>query len=155
MDPMKLKTEQQKDKDIQTAIQWKRQGTKVDLKYEPISRKKFHKQLRLLIVEDEILYRFFYDDTGKVQFRQNCLPKNLWKEALYRIHNSKTAGHLGIDRTLQEFRRRFYFPNFTEHFLDLIKNCLTCLQMKNVKRRQFKPSLQPLSSLQSFPGDLF
>ena len=41
MDPMKLKTEQQKDEDIQTAIQWKRQGTKVDLKYEPISRKNF------------------------------------------------------------------------------------------------------------------
>ena len=154
MDPINFKTEQQNGKDIQTVIQWKRQKIEVDLKYEPISLKKYHKQLRRLIIEDEILYRIFYHDTGKMQFRRYCLPANLWKAVLYRIHNSKTAGLIGIDCTLQEFRRRFYFPNFTEHLLDLIKNCLTNLQMKNVKGRQLKSPMQPLSSLQSFPGDL-
>ena len=78
----------------------------------------------------------------------------MWKETIYRLHNSQTAGHLGIKATIQEFRKRFYYPGFTEHFTSFIKNCLTCLQLNRVPKNHITPKLQPVSSLQSYPGDM-
>ena len=78
----------------------------------------------------------------------------MWKETIYRLHNSQTAGHLGIKATIQEFRKRFYYPGFTEHFISFIKNCLTCLQLNRVPKSHITPKLQPVSSLQSYPGDM-
>ena len=57
-------------------------------------------------------------------------------------------------RTLEEFRKGFYFTGFTEFFLHIIRNCLTCLQLKKTSSRYQTPPLQPLSSLQSFQGDM-
>ena len=57
-------------------------------------------------------------------------------------------------RTIHEFRTRFYFPGFNEYFMQYIKNCLTCIQQKAVGNNALRPFRQPLSSLQSFPGDM-
>ena len=70
------------------------------------------------------------------------------------LHGSPTAGYLGILRTIQEFRKRFYYPGFTEHFIDFIKKCMTCLQLKRYPNKQLRPPLQPVSLLQSYPGEL-
>ena len=88
-----------------------------------------------LILEGNVLYRNFYDDTGKVLHKQFYVPKNLWKETIYRLHNSQTAGHLGIKATIQEFRKRFSYPRLTEHFISFIKNYLNCLQLNRVPRK--------------------
>ena len=61
---------------------------------------------------------------------------------------------MGILRTIQEFRKRFYYPGFTEHFIDFIKNSITCLQLKQTTNKQLQPLLQPVSSLHSFPGEM-
>ena len=84
--------------------------------------------------------------------KQFCVPKTLWREVVFRLHNSKTAGHFGIAKTVEEFRKRF-FPNFTEFFISSIKNCLTCLHLKRVPSNFLKIPLQPISSLNSFPGE--
>ena len=57
-------------------------------------------------------------------------------------------------RTAQEFRKRFYFPGFVEYFVQMIKNCLTCIQQNAISNKALRNFLQPRSSLQSFPGDL-
>ena len=152
--PLDLKAEQDKDPDLRKVLSWIETGRIEDFRYAKYSLRKYHKQLNRLTVENGILYRNFYDDCGKVAHKQLCLPKHLWKEAVYRIHNSPTGGHLGIVRTAQEFRKRFYFPGFTEHLVHTIKNCLTCLQLKPIAQRQLRPPLQPVASLQSFPGDM-
>ena len=59
-----------------------------------------------------------------------------------------------MTRKIEEFRKRFNFPGFTEFLVNTIKNCLTCLQLKNASNKHQTPPLQPLSSLQSFPGDM-
>ena len=116
--------------------------------------KKYGKQFRRLVLRDSVLYRQFFDHTGRVQYYQYCLPKHLWKEVVYRLHNSRLAGHVGIIKTAEEFRKRFYFPNFTEYLISVMKKCLTCLQTKSFLNSSLKPLLQPISSLQSFPGDM-
>ena len=145
---LNLAEEQQKDTDIRTVINWIQQNNQQpDLKYATTNLKKYHKHLNRLILEGNVLYRNFYDDTGKVLHKQFCVPKHLWKETIYRLHNSQTAGHLGIKATIQEFRKRFYYPGFTEHFISFIKNCLTCLQLNRVPKSHITPKLQPVSSL--------
>ena len=107
-----------------------------------------------LIIEDKVLYRVFYDDQRKVQHKQFCVPKPLWREAIYRLHNSFTAGHMGIKKAVEEFRKRFYSPNFTEYITSTIQNCLQCLQLKRVRTKNLKTPLQPLFSLKSYPGEM-
>ena len=106
-----------------------------------------------LVVEKDTLYRLFDDDCGKVKYKQFCVPKTLWREIVFRLHNSKTAGRFGIAKIVEEFRKRFYFPNFTDFFISSIKNCLTCLQLKRVPSKFLRTLLQPVSSLNSYPGE--
>ena len=115
--------------------------------------KKYAKEFDRLEVENT-LYRQFVDEKGKIIFKQYCLTKHLWKGIIYRVRNSPTGGHLGIIRTIQEFRKRFFYFGFTEHLIDFIKNCITCLQLKQIMNKQLQPPLQPVSSLQSFAGEM-
>ena len=81
-----------KIQDIRTIIKWKNGPEVPNVKYAPQSLRKYHKHLTRLVIENEVLYREFDDDNGRVQFKQNCLPKHLWKETIYRLHDSPTAG---------------------------------------------------------------
>ena len=134
--------------------QWLQTGEIEDLRYANSKLKKYYNQLDRLVIENDILCRKIFDDDGTVKHKQLCVPQKFWKELVYRIHNSKTAGHSGISRTAQEFRKRFYFPGFTEYLIEAIKNCLTCMQLKRTNEQHQRPNLQPVSSEQSFPGDM-
>ena len=106
------------------------------------------------MLDNDVLYGLFCSDTGQVRYKQFCVPKHLQKERVFRVQNSTTAGQIGVTRTVEKFRQRFYFPGFSETLLQTIKNCLTCLQAKRVSQSQLTPPLQELSSLQSYPGDM-
>ena len=95
----------------------------------------------------------FYDDCGKVKYKQFCVPKTLWREVVFRFHNSKTSGHFGFAKTIEEFQEMFFLPNFTDFFISSIKNCFTCLQLKRVPSKFLKTPLQPVFSLNSFSGE--
>ena len=151
---LNLAEEQQKDTEIKKVINWSQQkNQQPDLMYASTNLKKYYKHLNRLILEGNVLYRSFYDDTGKVLHEHFCVSKHLWKETIYRLHNSQTAGLLGIKATIQEFRKRFYYPGYTEHFISFIKNCHTCLNLNRVPKSHITPKLQPVSSLKSYPGD--
>ena len=153
-EPIDRKKEQQQDTDIEEVKKWIRTGEIPDLTYANSRLKKYAKQFNRLVIEDEVLLRNFYDDTGKIKHKQYCVPKHMWNETLIRVHNSMTGGHIGMTRTTEEFRRRFYFPGFSEFLVNTVKNCLTCPQLKNASSKHQTPPLQPLSSLQSYPGDM-
>ena len=139
LNPLDLKEEQAKDEVIKNVFQRKLQNHIDDLQYASFALKKYKKQFDRLVLIENILYRQFFDHTGKVKYLQYCLPKHLWEEVIYRLHNSPTAGHVGIVRTVQEFRKRFYFPGFVEYFVQMIKNCLTCIQQKQFQTNPCEP----------------
>ena len=101
-----------------------------------------------------ILVRQFFDDIGKISHSQVCFPKHLRKEVIYRTHNSPTEGYLGFVGTAKEFRKRFYFPGFSEYLIDYIKNRLSCSTLRRVTKKLLQPPLQPISSEQLFPGEM-
>ena len=58
--------EQLKDTDIRTVISWiQHNNQQPDLKYASTNLNKYHKHLNRLILEGNVLYRNFCDDTGK------------------------------------------------------------------------------------------
>ena len=118
---LNLKNEQEKDPDIEDVKNWIRNEQVPNLTYENSRKKKYAKQFNRLIIENDVLYRNFFDDTGKVKYKQYCLPKHRWKQVVYRPHNSPTGGHLGMTRTSEEFRKRFYLPSFTEFLKKRLK----------------------------------
>ena len=152
--PLNLEREQCNDETIREVIAWKNRGYPDNSSNLPTVLRKYRKQFARLIVEDNILYRLFYHDCGRIKHKQYCVPKALWREVLFRLHSSRRVGHLGIQKIIADFRKRFYFPNFTEFFISTIQNCLQCLQLKRVPSKKLKTPLQALSSLKSYPGEM-
>ena len=129
-----LEREQQNDALLSKVTTWLTEGTEPPHNiYSSGEEQKYRKQLPRLIIDNGILKRNYYDHDGTILHKQVCVPKHMLKEILYRIHNSPTGGHLGITRTIAEFRRRFYCPNDIEQIASHIRNCSTCLQLKLVQ----------------------
>ena len=82
------------------------------------------------------------------------LPKHLRTELLYRIHNSKMKGHLGIQKRVREFRKKYYFPGFIDFLVVNINNCLTCAQANSPQHKCLTPPLNAVSSNTSLPADM-
>ena len=101
--PLDLVQEQQNDEVIREVVSWKNRGNPDESPNLPLALRKYRKQFNRLVVENDIFYRLFYDDCGKVKYKQFCVPKTLWREVVFRLHNSKTAGHFGIAKTVEEF----------------------------------------------------
>ena len=75
--PLDLVQEQQKDEVILEVISWKNRGHTDESRNLPIAFRKYRKQFNLPVVENGILYRFFYDDCGNVKYKQFWVPKTL------------------------------------------------------------------------------
>ena len=151
---LNLKAEQSKDPALRKVRKWLEENLEIDTTYETHDIKKYAKHRSRLVLENGIIYRKLFNDVGVVSHLQYCVPKHLRSEILYRLHNSPTSGHLGINKTVYEFRKRFYFPSFTESLLNYVKNCSTCLQTKNIQQKRLRPPLESLTSDQNFPGDM-
>ncbi|KAE8690983.1 cytochrome P450 78A7-like [Hibiscus syriacus] len=87
-------------------------------------------------LEGELLYyrghRLFVPRYGK-------LHKELMKE----YHDSKWAGHPGVDRTLALLSEQYYWPHMTEDVQAYVKTCLVCQQDK-IEAKKPAGLLQPL-----------
>ena len=63
-------------------------------------------QIDRLSVQDDIVIRDYYDETGNVQYRQALLPKHLVSELLQSLHGSANK-HPGISKMLYEIRQKY------------------------------------------------
>ena len=87
-------------------------------------------------------------------YKQLCVPKTILREVMYKLQNAEPGGHLGITRTIEEFSKNFFCPNYMEFIADHIRNCSTSLQMEEVHPSRLKTTLREVSALKLFPGDL-
>ena len=93
---------QQNDEVIQEVVSWKYRGNPDESPKLPSALRKYRKQFNGLVVENNFFHHSFYDDCGKVKYKQFCLPKTLRREVVFRLHISKTTTHFGIAKTLEE-----------------------------------------------------
>jgi hypothetical protein len=77
-------------------------------------------QYARLKVINGVLYRQWIDENGINNKMQMLVPESLKEEILKFYHDVPTAGHLGIDRTLEKIKQHFYCFN---PFCETITNC--------------------------------
>ena len=58
------------------------------------------------------------------------------------LHSTPTAGHLGVNKTSDRIRQRFYWPHCLQDVKDWCKNCDLCASRRGPPRKQRAPMHQ-------------
>jgi transposase InsO family protein len=69
--------------------------------------------------------------------------KDLIQKILESEHDTKVAGHMGQDKTIELIRRNFWWPKMDERIIDYVRSCIQC-QRNKVARHQPYGLLHPL-----------
>ncbi|KAL6472418.1 hypothetical protein MHYP_G00186060 [Metynnis hypsauchen] len=94
-----------------------------------------------LVIRDELLYRVKKALSG-VEIFQLVLPQIYRQKVLMALHDD--MGHLGVERTLEHLRNRFYWPKMAQETEQYVKNCGEC-----VVRKSCNPRAAPLHQITS------
>lgn len=49
------------------------------------------------------------------------------------VHNSTVVGHPGINRTIEKFRRTYYFPQYRQYITNYVNACDVCHRSKSLR----------------------
>ena len=65
-------------------------------------------------------------------YRSNLLwvPEGLVQRIMESEHDTKVAGHMGQDKTIELIRRNFWWPRMNERIIDFVRSCPECQQNK-------------------------
>ncbi len=94
-----------------------------------------------LKVRDGILYRLWEADknSGAENRWQLVVPTSMQSEVLTLLHDSLTAGHLGVEKTLHRVRQRFFWPKLRQTVRDWCVTCEVCQRRKPPPRKPRGP----------------
>ena len=109
-------------------------------------------QIDRLSVQDDIVIRDYYDETGNVQYRQALLPKHLVSELLQSLHGSANK-HPGISKMLYEIRQKYYYPGIAKIVKKWVLGCETCIKNKRTTNPSITPELLNLPEWDLGPED--
>ncbi len=83
------------------------------------------KQASKLVIQNELLYRVSKGSCGKEK-KKLVLPGQFQQQVMYSLHDN--AGHLGIERTTELVKDRFYWPQVTSEVEKYVKSCGRCVK---------------------------
>ena len=118
-----------------------------DIRYQHYIR-----QLDRLSIQNDIITRQYYDETGNVKYNQTLLPKHLVKELLESLHG-KANRHPGIAKMLQEIRCEYYYPGIAKLVRKWVNGCETCIKDKRISNELITPELLNLPEWTLGRGD--
>ena len=145
-----LKDLQHSDEDLKQAIQWLERDDVPPKIPKQGSRylQALWNQRKDLILRDGILYRKWKDIPGNGIDRklQLVLPTHLVPEVLMELHNGPAGGHLGVNKTLEKIRARFYFLNLPQVVEKWCRQCELCSSRKSPSKRPRAPMQLSMAS---------
>ena len=53
-------------------------------------------------------------------------PKGVRKQICESEHDTKVAGHMGQDKTIELIRRNFWWPKMNEGIIEFVRSCPEC-----------------------------
>jgi len=74
------------------------------------------------------------------------MPKGLVQRIMESEHDTKVAGHMGQDKTIELIRRNFWWPKMNERIINFVRSCPECQQNKAPRHQPYG-----LSSLLELP----
>ena len=84
---------------------------------------------------DGILYRVWEDSCCKREILQVVVPTVLRKQVFGFLHDSKTGGHFGINKTIGKIREKFYWPKLRDDVKGWCGQCDVCAARKGPSRK--------------------
>ena len=115
---------------------------------------KLFKYRKRLEVVNNVLYRQFFDNVGKLAYRQNVVPPETTEAIIRTMHGDPMQGHPGASKMLSELRKRYYVPNLTEKVQEFVNNCQECNKTKPAKPNTLIPPLEPIYDPCNGPEDV-
>lgn len=143
--PTKIREDQENDPVLKKIRQWKEENQRPT--WQEVSKlapaiKSYWAQWDSFILEDGLLKRVFENDDGSENRKQLVIPKDKVAEVLRQLHDSPSGGHLGVKKTLQRVRERFYWMNSSDDVKDWCKKCTTCATSNGPHRKRKAPMKQ-------------
>jgi hypothetical protein len=96
-------------------------------------------------IENGVLRRTVIKE-GHTPYVQILLPPDFAKTLLKHIHDDVMAGHLGLKRTLERARQRFFYPGMSKDIREYVRKCDVCASAKQAK----PDNIAPLHQEQTF-----
>ncbi|RXN30197.1 Retrovirus-related Pol polyprotein from transposon 297 [Labeo rohita] len=90
------------------------------------------RQGKNLTVRHQLLYRVTKDEEGKDK-SQLVLPNKYHLQVMKSLHDD--SGHLGVEKTTELIKKRFYWPKMTNDIEQYVKNCGRCVARKTLPQR--------------------
>ena len=136
------------DEDIKPVLQWMDAHTDKPT-WEEVSKyghgtKIYFSQWQSLSTSrcNGVLYRLWESPSGDVITKQLVLPKIWRKDVLQELHNTRTAGHLGVAKTLSRVRERFYWVQCRRDVQQWCRDCDLCAQKRGPQKKIRAPMRQ-------------
>ena len=104
-----------------------------------------------IIINDGLLYRQYFGDTGKVNNLQVLLPKRLVDEFIQHQHGLFRK-HPGIAKVIRQCCERYYYPGLALEICQHISQCQECLQTKRTPTTTINPLID-MSQIAMGPED--
>ena len=115
---------------------------------------KLVKNKKRLEVVNNVLYRNFFDGTGKIKCKQIVTPTETIQKIIQSLHDDPLQGHPGCNKMLHELRKRYYSPNLSELVLQYVSNCQDCIRSKPIRKAAITPPLQQIYDPCNGPEDI-
>ena len=81
------------------------------------------------VILDEILY--YISNENDTPALRTYIPNHLRNVVIKQYHDEN--GHMGIDKTYDSIRIKYYWPNMYKELLDYVNSCVTC-QTRNLTK---------------------
>ena len=109
-----------------------------DISMEDPVMKIYWTQWSSLSLQNGVIWRIIPMDEKRNR-KQVLVPSGLQEEVLKMTHDSITAGHFGLRKTLGVTRTRFFWPCMKRDIRDWILCCHTCAKRKGTQKARQGP----------------
>lgn len=146
-DSKNLNSLQDEDRDLSKIKSWvsdKKRPEFSDIKHESKVIKSLWSQWVNLEIKDSVLFRKW--DNNKKVYHQVIVPLSERREILEQCHDARTSGHLGVSKTLERVRNRFYWTGLQSDVRSYVTGCPQCRKRKNRSAGKSCMQLEPTGS---------
>ncbi|CAC5394892.1 unnamed protein product [Mytilus coruscus] len=89
------------------------------------------RQWDTLTIRNGILFRQYHNVNNNESIRLQLLtPRVMRHEIMHQLHNARTAGHLGREKTLNRIKFRYYWPGMSDDVARWVQSCISCQNRK-------------------------
>ena len=94
------------------------------------------------ILEDWLLSRKYYGETGSVKHYEIFIPKQLLSEVLRSLHRG-VGKQSGNTKTIIAYKEKYYYPNMAQLTREWVMSCEQCIRESRIDRSLTRPPAKP------------